>query len=171
MRSPAFPVAWTWASRASSSIGLCFIVSLLPPRSSPRRPCWMGQLLPAWQEARTAKLAPPGCRHQNGRDTHAPAAPFYAWALAGRACRSLRRGLDARRVLVLVGLLALLPLDLLLQRAQRLVGGAAHGAHQRGAVLEHGVRVLAGEALLQAQERGRAAQAAARMREGRGGCP
>src|SRR4028119_569834 len=79
--------------------------------------------------------------------------------LADRACRSLRRGLEARRALVLVGLLALLPLDLLLQRAQRLVGGAAHGAHQRGAVLEQRVRVLAGEALLQLHEGGRVGQA------------
>ena len=49
--------------------------------------------------------------------------------------------------------------DLLLQRAQRLVGGAAHGADQCGAVPHQRVRVLAREALLQFHERGRVGQA------------
>src|SRR3712207_7214402 len=55
--------------------------------------------------------------------------------------------------------------DLLLERAQGLVGGAAHGAHQRGAVLHERVRVLAGETLLQFHEGGRVGQAEQRSEE------
>ena len=49
---------------------------------------------------------------------------------AGRACCSLRRVLQA------------LLRDLLFERAQRLVGGAAHRAGQRGAALQQGVTGL-----------------------------
>src|SRR5215217_7490223 len=83
--------------------------------------------------------------------TQAPR-PFRSTLQPLRAARGLlRRGLEA-----LPALLAL-P-DLLLERAQRLVGGAAHRADQHGAVLEQRVRVLAGEALLQLHDRRRVGQ-------------
>ena len=82
--------------------------------------------------------------------------------LAGRArAGSLRRGLEARRSLAPRALLR----ELLLERAQRLVGGAAHGADQRGAVPHQRVRVLAHEALLQLDDRRRVGEAEQLLRD------
>jgi hypothetical protein len=75
-------------------------------------------------------------QHGSDRDTQVPR-PLRSTlpTLADRARRSLRHGLEACAGLVV---LAALP-DLILERAQRLVGGAAHGAHQRGVVPQQGV--------------------------------
>jgi hypothetical protein len=73
--------------------------------------------------------------------------------LAGRAGCLLHRGLET------------LLREVLLERTQRLVGGAAHGADQRGAVPQQGVRVLAREALLQLDDRRRVGEAEQLLRD------
>src|SRR5918993_4914663 len=98
----------------------------------------------------TPPSCPPRTRAPNAKTAgtpSAPAAPFYASSRV--VLRGLFRRAVARCVLVRPGALG----ELLIERAQRLVGGAAEGAGQWGAVLPQGVRVLADEALLQLDDR------------------